>query len=103
MIRDALDTDLLKILPFKYRTVLKTEIRISYERFTEVGDLLADAKKPTACSARYSAGNPPFFYIRNPAVQISPDTEYHAVRISGASLTKSIGIQAPEKKLYIFN
>ena len=45
MIRDALDTDLLKILPFKYRTALKTEIRISYERFTEVGDLLADAKK----------------------------------------------------------
>ena len=44
MIRDALDTDLLKILPFKYRTALKTEIRISYERFTEVGDLLADAK-----------------------------------------------------------
>ena len=54
-------------------------------------------KKPTASAARYSAGNPPFFDFRNPAVQISPDTEYHAVRISGASLTKSIGIQAPEK------
>ena len=50
---DAPDTDWLKILPFHYRTALKTEIRTSglilnkcsYERFTDVGDLLADAKK----------------------------------------------------------